>query len=178
MLQQTIFLVGMMGSGKSRIGKLLAKRLEVKFYDIDNLISEQEQKTIVEIFQMKGEDYFRQLEFDTIKKLIKKIGNSHAVIAGGGGAFVAPNIRQLLKQEKIVSLYMDVPFWLLWLRVRRKQDRPLLQREDAKSQFRQLLVKRRPIYLKADYTIRCGLGTKNKNMLKILSLLKSHGKVL
>ena len=102
--KKNIVLVGMMGAGKSSIGKLLSKKIGFDFVDIDKLIEEKEDKTIVEIFRINGEKYFRDLEE---KISIEKIKNTNQVIALGGGAYLNRNIR---KQ----TLAKSTSFWLNW----------------------------------------------------------------
>ena len=102
--KKNIVLVGMMGAGKSSIGKLLSKKIGLDFVDIDKLIEKKEDKTIVEIFRISGEKYFRDLEE---KISIEKLKNINQVIALGGGAYLNRNIR---KQ----TLAKSISFWLYW----------------------------------------------------------------
>ena len=120
--KKNIVLVGMMGAGKSSIGKLLSKKIGFDFVDIDKLIEEKEDKTIVEIFKINGEKYFRDLEE---KISIEKLKNTNQVIALGGGAYLNRNIR---KQ----TLSKSTSFWLNWntstliKRIKDNKKRPLV----------------------------------------------------
>ncbi len=177
-LQTPLFLVGMMGSGKSRIGKLLAEKLNVAFVDIDQTIVTQEKQSINDIFAhpQKGEAYFRKLELTIINKIISTPPKIK-IIAGGGGAFINPQIRSLLKKKKIFTLYLDVPLWLLWLRVKNNKERPLLHDKNPRKKLKEIYEARRATYLTADKVVSSGIGSKNKNMLRLLSALADHGMV-
>ncbi|MGI9461964.1 MAG: shikimate kinase [Alphaproteobacteria bacterium] len=175
-LTAPIFLVGMMGSGKTRIGKMLADELAVHFIDIDNIISQNEKKSINDIFNQQGEDYFRKKELTTIKKIITTPPKIK-IIASGGGAFINQKVRQFLKNKKIFTLHLDVPLWVLWVRVKNNKDRPLLHIINPRKQLKKIYDIRRPIYLTANRTVPSGFGSKRKNMLRLLAALLDNGMV-
>ena len=103
-MRKNLVLTGMMGSGKSTIGRELSKKLTLKFFDIDKLIEKREKMPIRKIFTAKGEKYFRRLEQRTCLKILKK---SNCVIALGGGSFINPTIRKAIS-EKSVSFHLDI----------------------------------------------------------------------
>jgi|SRR5262245_51800688 len=144
-----IFLVGFMGAGKTTIGKALAKRLGYEFLDSDAIIESTAGSSIPEIFASLGEDEFRSLERETLKSMS---GLSRAVVALGGGAYIAEENRELLRGIGI-SIWIDCPFELCWSRVSKETHRPLLK---SFTEMAALLEKRRPAYGQADLTIEIG----------------------
>lgn len=178
-LQRPIMLVGMMGSGKTRLGRMLAKELDVPFVDSDQVIVEKEGMSINDIFAdpHKGEVYFRQGEWAAIKNITVQKPLAK-IIAVGGGAFMNDNLRAWVRDKNICTVYLDVPPWLLWLRLHDKTDRPLLRGADGLQRFQQLYKQRRPTYLLAEKVITAGLGTKGSNMRRLLSRLVKDGIVM
>lgn len=144
-----IVLVGMMGAGKTSVGKRLATRLGLEFVDADQAIEEAAQKTISEIFAEHGEAYFRDGERRVIRRLLAE---GCKVIATGGGAFINPETRQAA-QENGVTVWLKAEFNVLWDRVRRRPHRPLLQTTDPEGTLRKLIAERYPIYGLADVTV-------------------------
>lgn len=144
-----IVLVGLMGAGKSSIGRRLAEKLEIPFVDADHEIEIAADKTIPEIFSDHGEAYFREGERRVISRLIE---NGAQVLSTGGGAFVNEDTRQTIHAHGIsVWLKADLP--LLMKRVMKRADRPLLQTEDPEAVMQKLMDQRYPIYAKADVTV-------------------------
>lgn len=139
-LPNCIYLTGFMGAGKSSVGKRLAPRLELPFYDLDRVIEAQQQQTINTIFQNHGENYFRDLELQALSELDK------GVIALGGGAFMQKPVRDLLQTKGIV-IFLDWPFEILYRRVRHSKHRPLV---GDQSKLLELYNMRYRLYLKAD----------------------------
>ena len=125
-MKKSLVLTGMMGVGKSTIGRLLAKRLKVKFIDVDKIIEELEGCSIKTIFKIKSEKYFRELEKKTTLELLKK---SQSVIALGGGAFLDRSIRSAVKNSS-VSFWLDVNINILIKRLSKSEKRPLLSRKN------------------------------------------------
>jgi shikimate kinase len=166
--KKNLVFLGMMGSGKSSIGYLVSKKLNLKFADIDSLIEEETGMSVSEIFDKKGETHFRNLEEKITLKTLKSTGE---VISLGGGGFVNIKIR-----EKILTHHFS--FWLNWdesillKRIRVSKKRPLaLKLTD--HQIKQLIKKRSKIYSKAEFKINCNKLTKNeivKNVIKIYDL--------
>ena len=123
-----IILIGMMGSGKSKCGNLLAKILKYKFYDIDKIIESEQNLKITQIFNKFGESYFRKIEKLTIEKKIKFLldSNTNAIVSLGGGGFNCKNIRKkLITDTKVV--WLDAPLDILAKRVGNSKNRPMLK---------------------------------------------------
>ena len=160
--KKNIVLVGMMGAGKSSIGKLLSKKIGFDFVDIDKLIEEKEDKTIVEIFRINGEKYFRDLEE---KISIEKLKNTNQVIALGGGSYLNRNIR---KQ----TLAKSTSFWLNWnsstliKRIKDNKKRPLVLNLKI-NEIKKLIDERSKIYISSDYKINCDKFDKFEIVKKI-----------
>jgi shikimate kinase/3-dehydroquinate synthase len=140
-----IVLVGMMGSGKTSIGKRLAQRLGVAFVDSDQEIEAAHRLSINEIFASHGEPYFRDGERRVLARLI---GEGERVIATGGGAFIDQRTRALIR-ERAVSVWLHAEFEVLMRRVRKRPTRPLLQNPDPEGVMRRLIDERYPIYAEA-----------------------------
>jgi shikimate kinase len=147
---RSVVLVGMMGAGKTAVGKRLAQRLGFTFRDADQEIEVAAQKTISEIFQTDGEAFFRDKERRIIARLLAE--DDRLVLATGGGAFMNEETRQTIK-ERGVSIWLKAEFDVLMRRVRRKANRPLLQTADPEGTLRALIAKREPIYAAADITV-------------------------
>jgi shikimate kinase len=146
---RSIVLVGLMGAGKSSIGRRLAEKLDFPFVDADHEIEVAADKTIPEIFADHGEAYFREGERRVISRLIE---NGAQVLSTGGGAFINEETRQGIHAHGIsVWLKADLP--LLMKRVMKRSDRPLLQAEDPEAVMQKLMDQRYPIYAKADVTV-------------------------
>jgi shikimate kinase len=149
--RRSIVLVGMMGVGKSSVGRRLAARLSIPFIDADTEIENAAKMTIPEIFARHGEAYFRSGEARVIARLLE---GGPEVLATGGGAFMNPDTRALIK-TKGVSIWLNADFDVLLRRTsKRKSDRPLLQTEDPAQTLRALLAEREPTYALADLTVQ------------------------
>jgi shikimate kinase len=144
-----LVLVGLMGAGKTSVGKRLAQRLNLPFIDSDHAIEEAAHMTIPEIFQLKGETEFRAGERRVIARLLSE---QQRVIATGGGAYLDPETRLRIR-EKAVCLWLRAELPVLMKRVARRQDRPLLQNADPEATMRGLMEKRYPIYAEADAVV-------------------------
>lgn len=154
MNKNNIVLTGLMGAGKTTIGKALAEKTGFTFVDIDEEIVVKEQMSINDIFATKSEEYFRQIETEIIEKITQK---NNQVISIGGGAFEKDANRELLLTScKVVYLQADVD--TLFERVKTDTSRPLLQCDNPRGKLEELLLKREENYLKAHYII----DTKNK----------------
>ena len=147
--RRSIVLVGMMGAGKSTIGRRLAARLRLPFLDADIEIEAAASMTIPEIFAAHGEPYFRDGEARVIARLLD---NGPAVVATGGGAFMREETRNLIR-AKAVSIWLKADADVIMKRVKRRADRPLLQTEDPAATVSRLLEAREPVYQSADLTI-------------------------
>lgn len=138
-----IYLVGFMGSGKSTVGRLLARRLGFKFADLDSVIEEESGKSIAEIFSLHGEDHFRRLETEALARLA---ADRKSVIALGGGAFVAHENREMLEKSG-TSVWLKVSCEEAARRCRGDSQRPLAHDQ---TRFQKLHKIRQPVYEKAD----------------------------
>jgi shikimate kinase len=148
--RRSIVLVGMMGAGKSTIGRRLAARLRLPFLDADiEIEAGHGGMTIPEIFATHGEPYFRDGEARVIARLLD---NGPAVIATGGGAFMREETRNRIR-DKAVSIWLKADAEVIMKRVKRRADRPLLQTEDPVATVSRLLEAREPVYQSADLTI-------------------------
>lgn len=144
-LKRTVVMVGMMGSGKTAIGKALSARLAVPFQDSDAAIEEAAASTIAEIFARDGEKFFRKRESEVIRRLL---AGPPAVLSTGGGAFLAKRNRQAIAAAG-VSVWLDAPLTLLWDRVKHKDTRPLLRTADPRATLAAIFEERTPIYAEA-----------------------------
>lgn len=147
--KRSVVLVGMMGAGKSTIGRRLAARLRLPFLDADIEIEAAAGMSIPDIFATHGEPYFRDGEARVIARLLD---GGPAVIATGGGAFMREETRIRIR-DKAVSLWLKADVDTIMKRVKRRADRPLLQTEDPAATVSRLLEQREPVYQSADLTI-------------------------
>jgi shikimate kinase len=148
--QRMIVLVGMMGAGKSTVGRRLAARLGLPFVDADTEIEAAHAgMTIPEIFEIHGEPYFRDGEARVIARLLE---GGPAVLATGGGAFMRDETRRRI-QEKAISVWLKADADVILRRVRRRADRPLLQTADPAATIDRFIAEREPVYQHADLTI-------------------------
>ena len=168
-MKKNLVLIGMMGSGKSTIGKEISKKSSLKFQDTDQLIESHEKMKIREIFDQKGENFFRSLEEKIVLKNLKISGQ---VLALGGGSFINKKIRsEVLKNS--------VSFWLNWKndvilkRIKSSKKRPKLDFLNKKDIIN-LINLRSKMYLKADYKINCDSLNKIQITKKILKIYENQ----
>ncbi|MGZ8390401.1 MAG: shikimate kinase [Rhodoplanes sp.] len=146
---RSIVLVGMMGAGKSSIGRRLAKKLDLPFVDADAEIELAAGMPITDIFEHHGEEYFRSGEARVIARLLEQ---GRRVLATGGGAFMNPATRDLIG-AKGISVWLKAEPDVLLRRIRRRSDRPLLRTPDPEATLKRLIEERYPVYTEADVTI-------------------------
>jgi shikimate kinase len=146
---RSVVLVGMMGAGKSTIGRRLAARLGLPFFDADMEIEAAAGMSIPDIFETRGEPDFRDGEARVIARLLD---NGPAVIAPGGGALMRKETRDRIR-EKAVSIWLKADAEIIMRRVKRRSDRPLLQTADPEATVGRLMSEREPIYQQADLTV-------------------------
>ena len=158
-----------MGVGKSTIGRLLAKRLKIKFVDVDRIIEKNERKTIKQIFEENGEKYFRKLEKKITLKLLK---NKKIVVALGGGAFINDEVRNKVLKTS-VSIWLKVSLDKLLKRYRRNDKRPLLNKKKLDEEVRNIYLSRKKIYSLADFKINCDNINKAEIVEKILDFYEN-----
>ncbi|PZP44494.1 MAG: shikimate kinase [Agrobacterium fabrum] len=147
--RRNIVFVGLMGAGKSAVGRMVAQQLRVPFIDTDVEIERVSRMTISELFATYGEEEFRALETRVIKRLLR---GGPKVISTGGGAFINDNTRRHITRGGI-SLWLKADLEVLWERVNKRDHRPLLKTENPKATLAALMEKRYPIYAEADMTI-------------------------
>ena len=168
--QRTIALVGLMGAGKTTIGRRLASALELPFADADDEIVTAAGRSIEDIFVDRGECEFRRGERQVITRLLA--GPPH-VLATGGGAFIDPRTRALMK-ERAISIWLKAPLDVLMKRVVRRDHRPLLKEDDPRAVMQRLMDERYPIYAEADLIVETGTGPHNAAVSLILAALRAH----
>ena len=167
--KENIVFLGMMGSGKSSLGSLISKKLNLDFYDTDNVIEKKTGMKISKIFKEKGEIFFRRVEERISLEILKK---DNIVIALGGGAFLNKKI-----MEEILKNHLS--FWLKWndkvliQRIKNSQKRPLALNLDD-NELTDLIKKRSRIYSKAKFKINCNNLTKNQIANKIMNIYEKN----
>jgi shikimate kinase len=149
-LGKSVVLVGMMGAGKTAVGKALAARIGVPFLDSDAEIEKAANMQISEIFQRDGEEFFRARETEVIDRLLD---GPSAILSTGGGAFLAERNRELVSR-KGVSVWLDADLPLLWSRVKGKNTRPLLRTAHPYETLSEIYQVRVPIYALAEIQVR------------------------
>ena len=167
---RTVALVGLMGAGKTTIGRRLAHALALPFVDADEAIVAAAGRSIEDIFAERGECEFRRGERQVIARLLD--GPPH-VLATGGGAFIDPRTRALMK-ERAISIWLKAPIAVLMKRVSKRDHRPLLKEADPRAVMQRLMDERYPIYAEADLTIETGAGPHNSAVAHILTALRKH----
>ena len=168
---KNLTLTGMMGVGKSTIGKNLAKKLKYNFIDIDKLIEANEGMSVNLIFQKKSETYFRKIENDLTLSELKKDGS---VISLGGGAFLNNAIRKSAKKFSI-SFWLDLPTEQLIKRLKKNKQRPLLYKKNINETVKKIYFERKKIYSEADYRVKCNALKSDEIINKILKLYENSG---
>ena len=166
--KKNLVLIGMMSSGKSTIGGLLAKKLNFKFFDIDKIIENETKMKITEIFKIKGENFFRNLEEKTT---IKLLNFSDVVISLGGGGFINETIRKETN-TKSKTFWLDWNLDTLISRIRKRNNRPVALALNN-NELKNLIIKRSKYYSKAKYKINCQKLTRSEIIKKILNLYES-----
>jgi shikimate kinase len=170
-LKKNLVLTGMMGVGKSTVGKNLAQKLSYNFVDIDRTIESREGSTINLIFKNKSESYFRKLENEiSLEKLKKK----NTVISLGGGAFLNKSIRREVKNSS-VSFWLDVDVAELIKRLKKTKKRPLLYNKNLNVTVNKIYLERKKTYSEADFRIKCNFLGPDKIVDKILKLYEKSG---
>ncbi len=169
-LPRTVALVGLMGAGKTTVGRRLARELGVPFADADTEIKAAAGRSIEEIFAEHGECDFRRGERQVIARLLD--GPVH-VLATGGGAFIDPRTRALMK-EKAISVWLRAPLDVLMKRVSKRNDRPLLKEDDPEAVMRRLMDERYPIYAEADLMVESSAGPHNTAVAAVIAALRAH----
>ena len=167
---RSIVLVGMMGAGKSRIGRILASFLDLRFVDSDSRIEKQQKRAIGHIIEREGAGYFRSVEARMIRSIL---AGRDAVIATGDGAFMNEDTRVLIRQRAI-SIWLKANPDSHIERVSRRADRAILEGEELAAAVPRLIVERYPIYATADIIVESGELSANQIGMMMLLKLRSH----
>jgi shikimate kinase len=167
---RTLVLVGLMGAGKTNIGRRLAQRLGLGFTDADSEIEAAAGESIEEIFERRGEAAFREGERKVIARLL---GNPVHVLATGGGAFMDPETRALVR-ERGISIWLRADLDLLHQRVSRRNNRPLLKQGNQRETLERLIDQRYPIYALADVTVDSVDGPPEATMERVMAALERY----
>jgi shikimate kinase len=167
-VSKTIALVGLMGAGKSSIGRRLAQALALPFIDADSEIETAAGASIEEIFARDGEAAFRNGERRVIARLLD---GPPQVLATGGGAFMDPSTRALIR-ERAISVWLRADLETLVMRVARRNNRPLLKNADARAVLTKLMAERYPVYAEADITVDTVDGPPEATLAKVIESLE------
>jgi shikimate kinase len=165
--RRTVVLVGLMGAGKTKIGRRLAARLNLPFFDSDIEIEEAAGETIEEIFCNRGETVFREGERRVIARLLAQ--PTH-VLATGGGAFMDPSTRAAIRRLG-VSVWLRADLDVLLARVARRHDRPLLKQPDPRAVMAELIERRHPVYSEADLVVDSNDGPPEVTATRVIAAL-------
>ncbi|NNE85297.1 MAG: shikimate kinase [Alphaproteobacteria bacterium] len=168
--RDTIVMVGLMGAGKTSIGRRLATRLGLPFVDADDAIEEAAKSSISDIFERLGEESFRDGERRVIARLLD---DSPIVLATGGGAFMDPDTRALIA-AKGISIWLRADIDTLVRRTSRREDRPLLKNGDPRKILTNLMNLRYPIYAQADITVDSLDGPAEETLQQVLDALEAY----
>jgi shikimate kinase len=168
-LTKNLTLTGMMGVGKSTIGRSLAKKLKYNFIDIDKIIEKREGTSINSIFKEKSESYFRKIENDIT---LQELSNVNSVISLGGGAFLNKSIRASVKKTS-VSFWLDVNTEELIRRLKKTKKRPLLYKKNINDTINKIYLERKKIYSEADFRIKSSSLKLDEIVDKIFKLYES-----
>ena len=169
-MKKNLVLLGMMAVGKTTLGKIVAKKQELKFIDIDASIEKKNSMTIKEIFKKKGEKFFRMEEENEILKSLEK---NNCVIALGGGAFMNKTVRENILKNAI-SIWLSVDIKTLNQRIKWNRKRPLLKEENNQKKITELYAERKNIYKLAKHQIACDKLSKKNIAEKIIALYEKY----
>ena len=159
----------MMGVGKSTIGQELAHKLNLQFKDVDKIIEEKLSLSIQDIFETKGEKFFREIEENETLNIIK---DKDVVVALGGGAFMSEKVRKSVK-ELCLSVWLDLEPKHLFSRIKMNKRRPLLNSKSSEQDVKNLYEKRKKTYSLADHKVDCNLKNKDDIVKKILKIYEN-----
>ena len=169
-MKKNLVLLGMMGVGKTTLGKIVARRQKREFIDTDKLVEKKLSMKIPEIFIRKGEKFFRSEE---AKEVLKSLKKTNCVIAIGGGAFINKTVREKILKNSI-SIWLDCNLEVLNKRVKWNKNRPLINMKNTKKKMEELYNERKNIYRLADHKINCGALTKESIYKKIMNIYENR----
>lgn len=170
--QRPIALVGLMGVGKTTVGRRLAKELKLPFYDSDEEIEAASGRTVAGYFRDHGEAEFRAGERRVIERLLS---GQPLVLGTGGGAFIPDDTRDIL-QDKALTIFLKGDFETLFARVSKKNTRPLLQVAEPRKVYKELMDSRYPVYAQAHITVPIAKGPHARTVSKVIRALEAHYK--
>ncbi|UWR20902.1 shikimate kinase [Sulfitobacter sp. S190] len=174
-LKKTVALVGMMGAGKTAVGRAVAAKLGVPFLDSDAEIEAAANQTVPEIFERDGEPFFRARETEIIKRLLE---TQAGILSTGGGAYLSQVNRENITRQG-VALWLDADLSLLWSRVKHRDTRPLLRTADPLATLTEIYETRTPIYALSDLSVRCVPDTSIEAMAdRVIDVLLTRADVL
>ena len=168
-MKKALVLTGMMGVGKSTIGKLLSKETGLEFQDVDLIIEKKLSLSIKEVFKTKGEKFFREIEE---KETILLLDKKNLILALGGGGFLNDRIRENIKKSS-VSIWLDLSPKHIFQRTNKNDKRPLLNNIKSEDDLKELYEKRKDVYSKSDYRIDCNLKTANEIVREIKKIYEN-----
>ena len=169
-MKKNLVLLGMMGVGKTTIAKIVAKKHGLKFIDTDKNIEEKNSMKIYEIFEKKGEGFFR---LEEEKEVLRCLDKKECIIAIGGGAFVNKLIRENVL-KKSISIWLDTSLKTITLRTKKNNKRPLLKNNDNNKILKELYNERKKFYKLASHKINCGKLNKSDLAEKIIKLYETQ----
>ena len=169
-MKKNLVLLGMMGVGKTTVGKIVAKKLDLEFIDTDTIVEEKYSMKISEIFKKKGEKFFRSEEE---KEALKSLKKSNCVIALGGGAFMNKNIKNNVLKDAI-SIWLHINLNTINKRTKWNKKRPLLNKVNVKKKIDQLYSERKDIYKLSNYKIDCNGLNKENISKKIITIYEKN----
>ncbi|SHJ26765.1 shikimate kinase [Shimia gijangensis] len=174
-LKKTVVLVGMMGAGKTAVGRALAARLGVPFLDSDAEIVKAANMSISEIFERDGESFFRRKEAQVIERLLDE---ERGILSTGGGAYLAEGNREVIS-DKGVAVWLDADLDLLWSRVKHKDTRPLLRTANPLATLTEIYEARVPIYRRSDLSVKADAQFSIDDMAgRVIDVLRTRPDVL
>ncbi|MCD2175674.1 shikimate kinase [Rhizobium sp. C4] len=169
--KRDLVFVGLMGAGKSAIGKMVAQALDIPFVDSDHEIERVSRMTINDLFAAYGEPEFRSLETRVIERLLK---TGPRVISTGGGAFINDNTRRVIRDMGGLTVWINADLETLWVRVSKRDNRPLLKTANPRETLANLMAARYPIYAEADITVMSRDAKKEIIMREVMEAIAAH----
>ena len=169
-MKKNLVLLGMMGVGKTAVGKIVAKKRSLEFIDTDRNIEENCSMKISEIFKTKGEKFFR---IEEKKEVLQSLKKNNCIIALGGGAFINETVRNSILKNTI-SIWLDIDLKTLNKRIKLNKKRPLLNRENNQQQINKLYSERKGIYKLANHRINCDNMDKKNVAKKIITFYEKY----
>ncbi len=159
-----------MGVGKSTVGNLLSTKIGLKFKDVDTIIEKKLSLSVKEIFNIKGESFFREIEE---KQTIELLKSNNLILALGGGAFLNKNLREMIKKYSI-SIWLDLSIKRLFERTKKNDKRPLLKNIKTQKELEKLYNQREEFYSLADYKINCNFKTRDQIVNEIKKIYEDN----